>query len=90
MLFRSHVYRGILRRFSEDAPGPAGLRLPPDPAAPGPLTCWATTVPANTRCQALLARAGYERVADGAHPELLSFDAGDWVYRGPRLDRLAA
>ena len=64
--------------------------LPPDPAAPGPLTCWATTVPANTRCQALLARAGYERVADGAHPELLSFDAGDWVYRGPRLDRLAA
>ena len=64
--------------------------LPPDPAAPGPLTCWATTVPANTRCQALLERAGYERVTEGAHPALLSFDPGDLVYRGPRLDRPAA
>jgi 3-methyladenine DNA glycosylase/8-oxoguanine DNA glycosylase len=27
-----HVYRGFVRAFGADAPGPAGLRLPPDPA----------------------------------------------------------
>jgi len=27
-----HVYRGLVRAFGADAPGPAGLRLPPNPA----------------------------------------------------------
>lgn len=42
---------------------------------------WATTVPANTRCQALLLRSGYVRVPGDAGPGLLSWDPGDWVYR---------
>lgn len=41
---------------------------------------WATTNPANTRCQALLARAGYRQVRAGA-PVLRSFEAGDLVFR---------
>jgi RimJ/RimL family protein N-acetyltransferase len=40
---------------------------------------WATTVPANTRCQSLLLRSGYQRVATGA-PVLYSFETGDLVF----------
>lgn len=40
---------------------------------------WATTIPANTRCQALLLRAGYRPVHSGA-PRLYSFDEGDLVF----------
>lgn len=40
---------------------------------------WATTVPANARCQALLRRAGYQQVERAA--ELLySYDEGDLVF----------
>lgn len=42
-------------------------------------TFWATTVPANTRCQALLLRAGYKQVHSGA-PVLCSFEQGDLVF----------
>lgn len=43
---------------------------------------WATTAPANIRCQALLLRAGYRRVEAGV-PVLYSFEQGDAVfYRG--------
>ena len=40
---------------------------------------WATTLAANTRCQALLARAGYQPVHTAA-PVLYSFDEGDLVF----------
>jgi len=40
---------------------------------------WATTVPANARCQSLLLRSGYERVSQGA-PDLFSYDRGDLVF----------
>lgn len=40
---------------------------------------WATTVPANTRCQALLLRTGYQQVHSGA-PPLYSFETGDLVF----------
>ena len=40
---------------------------------------WATTIPANTRCQSLLLRAGYRQVHTGA-PVLYSFDDGDLVF----------
>jgi RimJ/RimL family protein N-acetyltransferase len=40
---------------------------------------WATTVPANTRCQSLLLRSGYTQVLTGA-PVLYSFEAGDLVF----------
>lgn len=50
---------------------------------PGPPAIWATTVPANTRCQALLARCGYEVVDPRLAPQLRSYDAGDLVYRLP-------
>lgn len=45
---------------------------------------WATTVPANMRCQALLHRSGYTQVRAGA-PVLYSYEAGDLVFhlRGP-------
>jgi len=40
---------------------------------------WATTSPANTRCQSLLVRCGYLPKA-GKRPHLYSFDEGDCVY----------
>lgn len=40
---------------------------------------WATTAPANARCQALLRRSGYAQVHAGA-PVLYSFEAGDLVF----------
>jgi RimJ/RimL family protein N-acetyltransferase len=40
---------------------------------------WATTVPANTRCQSLLLRNGYSQV-HGLHPNLLSYAPGDLVF----------
>lgn len=50
-------------------------------ALPGPPSIWATTVPANTRCQALLVRCGYKAVDPAQAPQLRSYDAGDLVYR---------
>jgi RimJ/RimL family protein N-acetyltransferase len=41
---------------------------------------WATTIPANTRCQALLVRAGY-RPAHVGIPVLYSFEDGDLVFQ---------
>ena len=41
---------------------------------------WATTVPANQRCQRLLLRCGYAAVT-GPLPRLLSHDDGDLVFR---------
>lgn len=41
---------------------------------------WATTVPANFKCQALLRRCGYIPVT-GSKPHLLSFAPGDLVFR---------
>jgi len=40
---------------------------------------WASTTPANTRCQSLLLRTGYQPVLAGA-PPLRSHDAGDLVF----------
>jgi len=40
---------------------------------------WATTVPENTRCQALLLRSGYTQVQTGA-PVLYSYAPGDLVF----------
>ena len=40
---------------------------------------WATTVPVNARCQALLHRSGYTLVQAGA-PFLYSHEAGDLVF----------
>jgi RimJ/RimL family protein N-acetyltransferase len=40
---------------------------------------WATTVPANTRCQALLLRAGYKQVHEGV-PVLYTLEEGDLVF----------
>lgn len=40
---------------------------------------WATTEPANTRCQALLRRSGYRLVPTGA-PLLYSLEAGDLAF----------
>jgi RimJ/RimL family protein N-acetyltransferase len=45
----------------------------------GVTSFWATTVPENTRCQALLTRSGYQQVHSG-EPVLYSFDAGDLVF----------
>jgi len=47
---------------------------------PAPSSFWATTVPENQRCQALLERCGYRRVAQGWPQPLLSWDEGDLVY----------
>jgi RimJ/RimL family protein N-acetyltransferase len=44
---------------------------------------WATTVPANSRCQALLARCGYSLVHAERPARLVSYDDGDLVFRGP-------
>lgn len=41
---------------------------------------WATTVPANIRCQALLRRAGYAEVATASAPVLASYEPGDLVF----------
>ena len=35
-----HAYRAIVRHFAEPAPGPAGLTLPPDPAAVAATPYW--------------------------------------------------
>ena len=40
---------------------------------------WATTVPENSRCQALLHRSGYKQVLAGT-PSLYSFEKGDLVF----------
>lgn len=40
---------------------------------------WATTVPANKRCQALLRRSGYQLVETDV-PVLYSYDTGDLVF----------
>ena len=44
------------------------------------LPLWATTVPANTRCQALLLRCGYRTVDAASAPRLYSYDPGDLVF----------
>ena len=44
------------------------------------LPLWATTVPANTRCQALLLRCGYRAVDPSSAPRLYSYDPGDLVF----------
>jgi RimJ/RimL family protein N-acetyltransferase len=46
----------------------------------GPVPCWATTVPDNRRCQALLQRAGYRAVPAAEAPHLSSYDDGDLVF----------
>lgn len=45
---------------------------------------WATTVPANIKCQALLRRCGYMPFT-GPQPHLLSFAPGDRVFRFERV-----
>lgn len=46
---------------------------------------WATTVPANLRCQALLLRCGF-REATGMKPaHLVTYDEGDLVYSTPEF-----
>jgi RimJ/RimL family protein N-acetyltransferase len=40
---------------------------------------WATTVPANLRCQALLLRSGYRQVPEASTP-LFSYEPGDLVF----------
>jgi RimJ/RimL family protein N-acetyltransferase len=50
---------------------------------PTKLELWATTVPANERCQALLRRCGYSPVEITSAPHLISYDPGDLVFRGP-------
>jgi RimJ/RimL family protein N-acetyltransferase len=45
----------------------------------GVASFWATTVPENSRCQALLRRSGYKQV-HAATPFLYSFDQGDLVF----------
>lgn len=45
----------------------------------GVTSFWATTVPANARCQALLRRVGYQQV-EAAAPVLYSYDEGDLVF----------
>ncbi|HMM87156.1 MAG: GNAT family N-acetyltransferase [Gammaproteobacteria bacterium] len=47
----------------------------------GVVEFWATTVPANTRCQALLRRSGYAEVAPASAPALASYEPGDLVFR---------
>lgn len=46
----------------------------------GDVDFWATTLPANRRCQALLRRAGYVEVPAAVAPALQSYDAGDLVF----------
>jgi RimJ/RimL family protein N-acetyltransferase len=47
----------------------------------GDVQCWATTIPQNTRCRALLERCGYVQVSPGHAPRLVTYDQGDLVYR---------
>lgn len=47
---------------------------------------WATTVPANLECQALLRRCGYASI-NGPTPQLFSFAPGDMVFRFERAAR---
>lgn len=47
----------------------------------GSVEFWATTVPSNTRCQALLRRAGYRPVDSSDSPPLASYEPGDLVFR---------
>lgn len=47
----------------------------------GPVEFWATTTPSNTRCQALLRRAGYTPVEPVGLPALVTYDPGDLVFR---------
>lgn len=44
---------------------------------------WATTVPANEPCQTLLRRCGYVAVDPALAPQLVTYDPGDLVFRGP-------
>jgi RimJ/RimL family protein N-acetyltransferase len=46
----------------------------------GAVPLWATTVPENVRCQALLRRAGYAQVEPAAAPRLLTYGDGDLVF----------
>ena len=46
----------------------------------GNIQFWATTVPENQRCQALLRRAGYVEVPGHSAPPLASYDEGDLVF----------
>lgn len=46
----------------------------------GPVEFWATTVEANSRCKALLARIGYVQVDPEAAPTPLTYDVGDVVF----------
>lgn len=50
-----------------------------------PEAFWATTVPANLRCQALLLRSGYEPFDPVAAPALTSYDPGDMVFKSHQL-----
>ena len=45
------------------------------------LPLWATTVPGNTRSQALLLRCGYRAVDPASATRLYSYDPGDLVFR---------
>jgi RimJ/RimL family protein N-acetyltransferase len=46
----------------------------------GNIQFWATTVPENLRCQALLRSAGYVEIAGNSAPPLTSYDEGDLVF----------
>ncbi|MEN9580084.1 MAG: hypothetical protein RJA70_3093 [Pseudomonadota bacterium] len=52
-------------------------------ARPSPPALWATTVPENHRCQALLRRCGYSVATDQRPSRLVTYDDGDLVFRGP-------
>lgn len=67
------------RGYAAEGLGWLHQRLMHEEAAPSAF--WATTVPPNRRCQTLLERCGYERVAQGWPQPLLSWDEGDLVYR---------
>jgi RimJ/RimL family protein N-acetyltransferase len=69
----AHWGRGIASRSLAWLHGELARRV----ALPGGF--WATTVPANHRCQALLQRLGYRQV-HGPLPPLRSFDPGDQVH----------
>ncbi|WP_203561281.1 GNAT family N-acetyltransferase [Ideonella livida] len=49
----------------------------------GALPCWATTIPPNLRCQALLERHGYRLRELPRTVPLYSWDPGDLVYHRP-------
>lgn len=66
------------RGYAAEGLGWLHERLMQEEAAPSGF--WATTVPENRRCQALLERCGYRRVVQGWPQPLLSWDEGDLVY----------